>query len=512
MDITYSNIKQIDPTLPAPWIPVLEQSNKGGLGVEELRQEPPVPVRVTGFRDPGVVVNSTLTLYWGGQVVDQYNIDKDQHATGLVNFNVMPFEILDGENIDVFYTCVTPEGINPTTSFRYAVRVNTKVPGDPPLSSPAPVNENLKPPRNIPDTITDAPATGISVIIPNWTNMEVGDVLTLTWGLTRIPFGRPLEQADLNHPLVILVSQDIILANANTLDLKVFYDIRDNVNNWSLNSLPFITDVLAGPNTMPAPRVRQADANGDIALSNLGTQNVEVEIPAYSPWSALDHVIIRWHGVTPAGSSVDESVEFDMTEGDDGFTVTKEIKNATVTAIAGGTAVVYYEVNGVRRSKSKALTVSGAIPALPPPQVREQANGVLDPAALPALGPTVVVEQYPGMALTDHIYLYWEGTTQDGQSTNFAADKAVPAIGFISFSVPTAANVTPLAGGSVKIYYTVVSGLVSRTSDALQLTVKAGAAVGISIIRVVDSAGVLIPSGSTTTSNTITISGASIGV
>lgn len=512
MDITSQSLQPLAPNLPAPWIPVLEQSNKGGLGVEELRKQPPVPVRVTALKDLGIVVNSTLTLYWNGGVVDQYIISQEQYDTGMVNFDVMPSEILDGENIEVLYHCITPQGVNLATSLSYYVRVNTLVPGNPPLNPVAPVNENLAPPGNIPNPVTDAHATaGILVRIANWINMEVGDLLTLTWGQTRIPFGRPLEQADLNHPLTILVDQQTILANGNTLGLKVFYDIHDNVNNWSLNSLPFVTDVSAGPNTMPAPRVGQADANGDIALSNLGTENVKVDIPVYSPWSALDHVIIRWHGVTPAGTSVDESVEFDMTAGDEGFPVTREIKNATVTAIAGGTAVVYYEVNGVRRSKSKALTVSGAIPALAPPQVLEQVNGVLDPATLPAPGATVVVAQYPGMALTDHIYLYWEGTTQDGQPTHFAADKAVTAIGLISFSVPTAANVTPLAGGSVKIYYTVVSGLVSRTSDALQLTVKAGGAVGISIIQILDSAGASIPNGGSTTSTSVTIKGTSVG-
>lgn len=510
MDITYSKIKQIDPTLPAPGIPVLEQSNKGGLGVEELRKEPPVPVRVTALKDPGVVVDSTLTLYWDGQVVDQYTINQDQYDTGLVSFDVMPAEILDGENIEVFYQCVTPEGINPTISSPYFVRVNTKVPGDPPLNSPAPINEKLQLPRNIPDTITDDDvASGINVTIPNWTNMEVGDVLTLTWGQTRIPFGRPLEQADLDHPLAILVDGATILANGNTLDLRVFYDIRDNVNNWSLNSLPFITDVVAGPDTMPAPTVTQADANGVIELSELGTRNVQVVIPVYSPWTNTDHVIIRWRGLTNAGTAVDESVEFDMTEN---RPVTKEIKNATVTAIAGGTAVVFYEVNGLRQSKSKSLTVNGEIPALLPPQVLEQVNGVLDPATVPNQGATVVIAQYTGMNYGDHIYLYWEGTTQDGASTYYAADTPVETIGLTRFSVPKAANVAPLAGGSVKIYYTVVSGPSNRTSDPLELYVKAGVAVGIEIIQVLDSEGISIPNGGSTTSANVTIKGTSVGV
>lgn len=456
-----------------PSIPVVDQANKGGLGVLELRKNPPEPVVVTAPIALGMQVNTTLVLYWDTQVVDSYKITQEQLGTGLIVFRVQPHLILDNDNAVFYYTSASPVGGNPDTSPSRTVIVNTRVPGNPPLNSTDPTNTNLEPPRNIPNPVTDAnSANGITVTIPNWANMEVGDVLTLTWGQTRIPFGRPLEQADLNRPLAIHVNQATILANSNTLGLKVFYDIRDIVDNWSLNSPPFITAVEAGPNTMPAVRVTEADANGDIDLSTLGTGNAHVTVPVYPLWTALDHVAIRWHGLTAEGTGVDETVEFNMTPDDEGFPVTREIQNATVTAIAGGTAVVYYEVNDVRRSRRKALTVSGAIPPLAKPQVLEEQNGVLDPATLPATGATVVVPQYPGMALNDRIYLYWEGLTAGGDPTHHSDIQVVTALGFVTFSVPTAANVTPLAGGSVKIHYTVVSGLASRTSDTLDLDVK----------------------------------------
>lgn len=456
-----------------PSIPVVDQANKGGLGVLELRKNPPEPVVVTAPIALGMQVNTTLVLYWDTVVVDSYRISQEQLGTGLIVFRVQPHLILDNDNAVFYYTSASPVGGNPDTSPSRTVIVNTRVPGNPPLNPTDPINANLQPPRNIPNPVTDAnSANGITVTIPNWDYMEVGDVLTLTWGQTRIPFGRPLEQADLDRPLTIHVSQATILANSNTLGLKVFYDIRDIVGNWSLNSPPFLTDVEAGPNTMPAVRVTEADASGDIGLSRLGTGNAHVTVPVYTPWTALDHVAIRWHGLTAAGTSVDETVEFNMTPDDEGFPVTREIQNATVTAIAGGTAVVYYEVNNVRRSRRKALTVSGAIPPLAKPQVLEEQNGVLDPATLPASGATVVVPQYPGMAVNDRIYLYWEGLTAAGDPTHYSDNQVVTALGFVTFSVPTAANVTPLAGGGVQIYYTVVSGLVNRTSDTLDLDVK----------------------------------------
>lgn len=456
-----------------PSIPVVDQANKGGLGVLELRKNPPEPVVVTAPIALGMQPNTTLVLYWDNRVVDSYKISQEQLGTGLIVFRVQPHLILDNDNAVLYYTSASPIGGNPDTSPTRTVIVNTQVPGNPPLNPTDPINTNLQPPRNIPNPVTDAnSANGITVTIPNWVNMEVGDILTLTWGQTRIPFGRPLEQSDLDRPLTIHVSQATILANSNMLGLKVFYDIRDIVGNWSLNSTPFITDIEAGPNTMPAPRVTEADANGDIDLARLGAGNVHVVVPVYSPWTAQDHVAIRWHGLTAGGSSVDETVEFDMTPGDEGFPVTKEIQNPTVTAIAGGTAVVYYEVNNVRRSRRRSLTVSGTVPPLTKPQVLEAQNGVLDPAILPGTGATVVVPQYAGMDEDDKIYLYWEGTTAAGDATHYSAEHTVGTIGFVQFSVPTAANVTPLAGGSVKIYYTVVVGLVSRTSDTLQLSVS----------------------------------------
>jgi hypothetical protein len=460
-----------------PRIPVVEQTNKGGLGVLELRKNPPENVIVTAIAAFGMLEFTTLSLYWDESLVHSFQITQEQLATGVIVFSVAPSLIPDNDNAEFYYTSHSPIGGNPDRSPSRFVRVNTRVPGAPPLFPIEPINSNLPPPSGIPNPVTDAnSANGITVTIPNWVNMEVGDILTLTWGVSRVPFGRPLEQADLDHPLTIFVSQAVILANPNVLAMSVFYDIRDIVDNWSLNSLPFKTDIEAGPNTLPAPRVTEAIGDDDIALGDLGTSNAHVEIPVYTPWTAQDHVVISWLGLTAAGIRVDETVAFDMTPGDEGFTVIKEILNATVTAIAGGSAVVYYEVNGVRRSRRRLLTVSGQIPALPAPRMENlDGNGDIDPALLPPTGAVVTIAQYPGMASTDHVYLYWEGTTQTGDLTHYSDDQPVTSIGPMTFRVPVAANVTPLEGGSVRIFYTVVNGALSRSSDPLLLDVKATA-------------------------------------
>ncbi|MCI8208396.1 hypothetical protein AUC61_02505 [Pseudomonas sp. S25] len=469
--------KAIAPSLVKPKIPVVEQTGKGGLGVAELRKNPPEDVIVTAPLLSSVALGSTLVLFWDGVNVDSYILNEDQQATGLIIFNVPPGQILDAENSELVYEIFTPVGGNPVTSFPGYIRVNTKVPGNPALNSTEPINQALTPPGNIPTPITDAIAeNGINVIIAPWlpaTHMEVGDVLTLTWGQTKITLP-PLTVADLNKPITVHVSKEVILATSNTLGLKVFYDIRDNVGNWSLMSPATSVDVEAGPNTLPAPRVQEALGDKDINLAELGVQNAHVDLPVYSGWTVGDQVKIYWFGTTQGGVEVNETDTYQMKDTDEGFVVTREIPNAAVVAIANGRAIIYYEVNGVRRSKRLAITVSGVVQKLPAPDVREQVGGVLDPASVPAAGATVVVKPYPGMSSADQIVIYWVGKTAGGDTTHFTGQQPGNDLSQeVIFRVPKVTQVDPLAGGTVDVYYTVISGTGTRDSATLPLSVRA---------------------------------------
>jgi len=479
MDTNSTPIQLPAPTLPAPWIPVVEQSNKGGLGVEELRKNPPEPVDVTSLIDVGIFPGATMTLFWSGLAVDAYVITQPQIETGVLSFKVQPSEIVDGEDIVVFYTSITAEGVNLTVSYPYTVRVNTKVPGTPPLNSPEPINQNLEAPRNIPTPITDAiAAQGIDVVISPWTNMEVGDVLTLTWGQNKIVMPA-LNAGDLQKPVIVHVSSDIILSTSQTLGLKVFYDIRDNVGNWSLNSLPAITDVEAGVSDLFAPRVVKAAGDNDLALGDLGTADAEVQIPAYSPWSIGDRVDLYWRGLTAGGIEVNATDVYFMRNGDQGFTVTMKIQNAPVVAIAGGSAMVYYEVNGARRSAGTHITVSGAIQKLPAPEILQAPGTELDPVSVPPTGASVLIKWSQGMALGDQVYVYWNGTTAAGGGTSFTTSMEVTVLAQdLLFTVPKDQQVVPLAGGTLDLYYVVVPavGGAGRESEHRTWTVKGAVA------------------------------------
>jgi len=470
--------------LPAPKIPVVEQPNKGGLGVAELRKDPAENVIVTAPLLSSVAVLSTLVLFWDNLLVDSYVLTEDQYASGLIVFSVPSDQILDSDSSELVYQAYSPVGGNPSASGPYYVRVNTKAPGNPPLNSTEPINYNLTPPHNIPAVITDAiAAVGIDVLIDAWlppSHMEVGDVLTLTWGQTKLTQA-PLTTADLNRPVTVHVSEAVILATSNTLGLEVFYDIRDNVGNWSLLSPSAKTDVEAGPSSIVAPRVLDAVGDNDIDLAELGTRDVRVLIPVYTAWTINDRVILYWFGSTPEGAEVNEIKSYTMQGDDEGFAVELQISNAAAIAIAGGRAIVYYEVNGTRRSRRVAITVSGVVKNLPEPSVTEALNGVLDPADVTAAGATVVVPAYAGMSNTDSIILYWAGTTADGGNTFFSTDKPGNNNNRdVIFNVPKTAHVDSLAGGSVSLYYHVTNAAnIGRDSDILPLVVKsAGPATG----------------------------------
>lgn len=464
--------------LPDPKIPVVEQPNKGGLGVMELRQDPPEPVIVTAPLLSSVAINSTLVLFWDNVIADSYVLTAEQQGTGLIVFSVASNQILDSDRSELVYQAHSPVGGNPSASGPYYVRVNTKAPGNPPLNSTEPINYNLTAPQNIPSVITDEiAAAGIDVLIAPWlppSHMEVGDILTLTWGQTKITLP-PLTATDLNRPVTVHVSEAVILATSNTLGLEVFYDIRDNVGNWSLLSLSAKTDVEAGPSSLFAPRVVDAVGDNDIDLAELGTRDVRVRIPVYTGWAINDLVMLYWFGNTLEGAPVNETKPYIMTSEDEGFDVELKISNAAAVAIAGGRAIVYYEVNNLRRSRRVPITVSGAVQKLPEPDVREQVGGVLDPAVVSASGATVVVPAYPGIAGTDTIILYWSGTTADGGNTFYTAEKPGNNNNQeVIFNVPKALHVDTLAGGSVILYYHVTTAAnIGRDSYTLTLAVKA---------------------------------------
>ena len=473
-----SALQKPPPTMPPPGIPVVDLANKGGLGVLELRKNPPEDVQVTAIIKPGYInPGDTLFLYWDGEEVDSYTIEKPQSDTGFLLFNVHPQYILDTESARVEYSSFTAPVANEATSFPYFVRVKTTVPGDPdPVPATPVLNENLAKPNGIPAIIDDAVANnGITVTIVPWIYMDVGDVLTLTWGQTQIKLPS-ITQDQVGKPISVPVDRATILATSNTLGLRVFYDIRDVVGNWSLQSLPAITDVEAGANNLPPPRVREAAGDNDINLTELGLSNAHVDIPIYSPWSIGDSIVLHWVGKTAGGVAVEQTVTYVTRPDDEGWPISLEIDNANVVALAGGSAIVYYEVNNLHRSRRLSITVSGAIQKLPPPDVREQVGGVLDPANVTAAGATVIVPAYAGMNSTDKIVLYWTGTTAGGGNTSYTAEKPGNNNNQdVIFNVPKAQHVDILAGGSVSLYYHVVTAQgIGRDSDPLPLSVKAG--------------------------------------
>lgn len=473
----YTLDTSINATLFAPTIPVVSRPGKGGLGVAELRKTPPEDIIVTALMVPGLQPGSISVLYWDKVNVDSYVLTTTLIATGLITFNVPPGGIVDTDQAELIYEIYSPVGGNPAASLPYHVRVNTKVPGDPPLNSTEPVNSKLAPPGNIPPVITDViAAAGINVTIAPWTYMEVGDVLTLTWGQTTL-VQPPLTADQLNKPVTVFVDKATIELTRNTSGLQVFYDIRDNVGNWSLRSPPKITDVLVKDKVLPKPRVKEAINDDDIALGELGGANGHVDIPVYDNRVVGDRITLFWSGTTPGGFRVDQTVSYTVQTSDQGFDITLEIDNANIVAIAGGSASVRYEINGGERgSYSTEITVSGAVQKPPAPEVvQAHGTGQLNPEDVPATGATVSIKWSAGMLPGHRVFLYWDGTTAAGGKTHYTAEQTVTVAGQdLIFLVPKDSQVVPLSGGALELYYVITSlaGGAQRESEhrALQVT------------------------------------------
>jgi hypothetical protein len=173
-------------------------------------------------------------------------------------------------------------------------------------------------------------------------------------------------------------------------------------------------------------------------------------------------------------------------------------------AISQGYAVVSYtlhKTDGTKvRSRRTQVQVTGAVQRLAAPDVQEAAGGML---AADVTQATVEIAPYTGMAAGDLVTLVWSGLMANGQPTDYRPEYTVSGATVgdpVTFAVPGAAQVAPLDGGGVTVWYQVTpaDGL-SQVSESLKLSVGQAPAVltAPTVAEAVD--GVLAPDVKTAT-------------
>ncbi|WP_144243981.1 hypothetical protein [Sphingopyxis sp. MWB1] len=422
-----------------------------------------------------VVEGDQISLFWGDPNMPVAHYTVDNLGVSIFTLDV-PVSAIASEGLTrVFYEVVSAFGGAPEKSPEAWVLVKFSIPGGPDSDPATPYqNENLAPPQ-IPDEVIDEEQAekGVIVTIPPWLNMTERDRLTLSWGTQRLRVTDPLV---VGEPVKLFIDRDTIIAGGDGDAIVVRYEIRDEVNNWSLWSVKSTVAVEAGGGSLPAPLVVDAPG-GVIDLDALDGRDVSVLVLAYPEMATGDRVQLVWAGVAFDGKPVDDIQEMEVAPGTSFLTFF--IRNSLVRAIAQGHAVVRYHVHPaaggpVRPSRRVSVEVKGELqPVLAPPTVREASGGVLDPAATQE-GATVDILPWDSMSTGDEILLWWQGTSASGSPTLYRASAVVTGNNhgkIISFIVPSA-EVSLLAGGSLDLYYMVqpVTGsLMESPHSALQI-------------------------------------------
>jgi len=488
-------MKKSDSEITALRAPIVYAAPQNKLRRSDLFTYPNTPLSVS-VSTLGTEANELAILYWQDPNVgvDTKSILPEEVAAGNKLMEVLPSDIINqlvgpepgyGEH-EVFYEVhnLNNGAVSPSDVTTIIVRI--LVPGghvDPNPNTPY-VNENLDEPQDIPNPVQESDLP-LRVRINKYENMREGDVIRLSWS-GHYFVRAPLTASEVGAPVFI----ELTLADFVGTPLEpgpgagggqvVQYDVHDIVNNWSLWSPEVVTDVEVGPGLLLPPRAPDWRTQ-IIDLALLGTDDVRIEVPG-AGLEDNDSVELFWRGLTADGVPIPDQQTKTVPVGDGGYSLFFDIKNEFLTAIPQGRASVYYEVTRVGeprplRSKSMTLSVIGVVQQLPPPTLRENNGGTVDPSLVPATGALATVLDYtPMMKEGDVITLCGDGVKPDGNLLPYRSPPKPVFANMVGTDVEfplEKSYLQELAGGTLELYYLIdlISGPPQQESAKLPLTI-----------------------------------------
>ncbi|MFJ2993971.1 RCC1 domain-containing protein [Pandoraea sp. NPDC087047] len=453
--------------LEAPIVP--KARDNGGIGVNDLKD-------LAGFIDveitdaPEFFVGDTLNLYWEdpNTIVDTLRIDPKQlmYVMRVPVRHVARFP--DGMQ-SVWYDYLSaPENV-PAPSGVASVELKTLPPGGTDTDATTPwINERLKEAILPPGPIESVPPGGLTVTIPQWDNMAVGDRLWVHWGSVEIG---PIVVTAVG-PVDVLIDADDVDTGGDTDRLAVTYEIRDRVNNWSTFAPAAYIAVDAGDTVYEAPEPIDV-VDGQLDFDALKGAASIVMVLKNGDMATGDTVELIFEGRSFDGWAVTLSLEDTLS----GNLLRFNLPNDILAQAVPGNGSLYYRVSDGGGDKGRSYRanfelVGTAVP-LPPPTVTEAVGSELDPANVPD-GANVVIAPWTTMAEGNTVYLHWRGTTADGSSLEYLAPPVT--LGpddledDVTFLVPFQ-WVNLFAGGHLSVTYEVEIATGRRESAPLELDV-----------------------------------------
>lgn len=448
------------PTLAKPRIPSAELN--GGLREKDL-SDPNVPVSVLITAYQQIQLNDFIDLRWGDVSVATQLVNQDHIDQGSITLNVSASDIQDGEWV-VDYLITSPNGQNQYKSLPLDIRVKTDVPGDPDPVPSTPENENLIAVIGVPEVVNTDNVGAITATVSRYSNMSEGDTIKLSWGGQFIVEVVKLDQV--GKAIELSVPQAIIEA-AGAGPVIIEYEIRDVVNNWSLWSLKFSTDVEIGSDLLLPPVSADLNDDGKLDLAELGIRDALVEVLVYTGMDIGDEVTLSWEARLPSSGVIGDSWMKKVASL--GRPLSFDVPNKIARESAMGTVVLKYTVisrRGPQYSKRSTFEVIGQAQTLLAPEFKEAMGTELDLADIPDSGATVTVKDYPGMDANDRVELFIYGYDDKNNPFNHY-DHLTPTLGQPIVFTVIKEYFNPLVKGGLEALYRVNGD----PSDTLELDV-----------------------------------------
>lgn len=469
--------------------PTVPAARKGGIRKDDLESNINDKLEVLVPWATGFLRGDMLLLYWGlpGVPIDTIQIENPNDSVFTLMAPVQDIARVGDGLIDVWYERISSFGDPvPIESPHVQVLVKTDVPGGhDPDQSTWPINEGLAEAILPPGPIETVPPEGLPVEIPVWENMTAGDVVTIFWGSAQGVVHRPITEAEVGQPVVVMVPEAIIVEAGAGEGVAVTYELVDKVQNWSGRAPSAFIDVEVGDAIYDAPAVAGLNDDNELDYDGLNGDDVTVVVMKNNDMAAGDGVSLVFQGRSYEGLEVEHTQTLTLS----GTVMMFDLPNATLGQVVPGQGSVFYRVStaGVYKGRSyrAPFALRGTAAALPAPRVLDATeDGELDPAKVPN-GATVEVEPWQGYGVGDVVRLRWNGVTAGGDPVSHADIYEITQ-GNISdpvrFVVPYS-KIGPIALGRVEVHYTVESGGTQRISETLTLNVLGVASLDPPIVE-----------------------------
>lgn len=467
---------------------IAPQGYDGGVNIA-LREAFPngVPVEVD-YTEPAP--NDTVAVYWGD---DDLPADSRFFANVVpvppVGLNIPAHRVLAGE-VEGWCTVTRLGGnVEPSTRLKYLVKLNR--PGGNDTDAQLPGNQNMALARLPEDVVENGVGPellpgGVEVTIEPWENMALYDECELHWGSETLK--QVVEnESDVGKELVFLVTESVIRAAGDDVNLNVTYKLVDCVYNSSRDSEEWpwapttYVEVYANDAILSAPYVLEAgDDQAQLDLDALAGADVTVEVivpndAAYRGGTCES----TWRGVTVNGTPIRHTDSVPVTRVPQ--FISFKVPNAVAEQLRGGRAVVYFSLTSsdgavVDHSTRNSLDIVGRPLQWPAPEPLDLNSDDELPIDTPY--PTFNVPVYGAKAKGDQLVLHWSGIARDGEVVNY---RTVPhTVTEQEVGLPQSMHIpiqfiAPLDGTRATVLYKVNQGTdTERVSESRRVFVGVG--------------------------------------